>query len=144
VTFDAATLGKGKAAVKVGEAVGAGAKALVKAVPNPFGKLGGLAHQANVAEVAAAMKEKGLTMVKELRVDTAGSLKDTRFVDVAVFDSNGKIAELAQISRVNQNGTPVAREVRAASDIAGSTAAGGVKVDFYDYNLGGPRLCLDK
>jgi hypothetical protein len=33
----------------------------------------------------------------------------------------------------------VAREVRAASDIAGSTAASGVKVDFYDYNFGGPR-----
>jgi RHS repeat-associated protein len=128
VLFDAATLGKGKAVVSV-----------VKHVPNPFGKIGGLAHQAKVAEVAAAMKEKGLTVVKELRVDTAGGFKNTRFVDVAGFDSNGKIAELAQIGRVNQNGIPVAREVRAASDIAGSTAASGVKVDFYDYNFGGPR-----
>ncbi len=111
----------------------------VKSVPNPFGKLGGPLHQEKVAEVAKAMADRGLRVRTEVRFDTPTGIKNSRFADVVGY-KDGQIAEIAQIGRVNQNGTPVAREVRAANDIAGSPTALGFNIDFYGYNaFGGPR-----
>ncbi len=119
-----------------------GGKALAKLaskVPNPFGKLGSPAHQEKVAEVANAMKARVDEVVREFKFDTPNGDKASRFADVVGF-KDGKIAEIAQVGKINQNGSPVAREVRAATDIAASPTAAGLGVDFYGYNrFGGPR-----
>ena len=112
---------------------------LVKGVPNRFGKLGGAAHREKVAEVAKEMAARVDKVEFEVKFATPNGVKNSRYADVVGY-KDGNIAEIAQIGRVNQNGSPVAREVRAANDISRSSNAAGVGVDFYGYNnFGGPR-----
>ena len=76
------------------------------------GTLGKADHQQTVREEAEKM---GGT--PEVRVKTPGGEKSSRVIDAAKVE-NGRVTEATQVIRPNKNGTPPAREVRAARDIA--------------------------
>jgi RHS repeat-associated protein len=88
-----------------------------KNVPNPNGSKGAPDHQQTADEEAAKMGPNGQ---REVRVDTPGGEKGTRVIDAAKVE-NGKVTEATQVIRPNKNGTPPAREVRAANDIQKAT-----------------------
>jgi RHS repeat-associated protein len=105
----------------------------VSKVPNPGGKLGGPEHRAKVEEVVADVKSRGLKPQTELRVDTPGGAKGTRYVDVAGVDpKTGKVTELHQVGKKTKGGEPVSRERKAIDDI--EKARPGDKVTFHPYN----------
>jgi hypothetical protein len=84
-----------------------------KNVPNPNGSKGAPDHQQTADEEAAKMGPNGQ---REVRVQTPGGEKGSRVIDAAKVE-NGKVTEATQVVRPNKNGTPPAREVRAANDI---------------------------
>jgi RHS repeat-associated protein len=85
--------------------------------PNPYGTKGAPDHQQTADEEAAKMGPNGQ---REVRVPTPGGEKDTRVIDAAKVE-NGRVTEATQVIRPNKNGTPPAREVRAARDIENAT-----------------------
>ena len=85
--------------------------------PNPNGSKGAPDHQATADEEAAKMGPNGQ---REVRVETPGGSKGSRVIDAAKVE-NGKVTEATQVVRPNKNGTPPAREVRAAKDIHDAT-----------------------
>ncbi len=93
-----------------------GAQSSDKNVPNPDGTKGAPDHQQTVREEAEKMGGK-----PEQRVETPGGEKGSRVIDAAKRDENGKVTEATQVIRPNKNGTPPAREVRAAADIQKAT-----------------------
>ena len=89
----------------------------VRNVPNPNGSKGAPDHQQTADEEAAKMGPNGQ---REVRIPTPGGAKGTRVADAAKVE-NGKVTAVTQAVRTNKNGTPVAREVRAARDIQKAT-----------------------
>jgi RHS repeat-associated protein len=88
-----------------------------KKVPNPNGSKGAPDHQQTADEEAAKMGPNGQ---REVRVPTPGGEKEHRVIDAAkVVD--GRVKQATQVHRPNKNGTPKAREVRAAKDIEKAT-----------------------
>ena len=65
-------------------------------------------HQQTVKEEAEKMGGE-----PEVRVKTPGGEKGSRVIDAAKVE-NGEVTEATQVIRPNKNGTPPAREVRAA------------------------------
>jgi RHS repeat-associated protein len=102
-----------------------------KSCPNPNGKKGGAKHQEVVKEVEQGVKDRGLTPVKELPVETPGGEKGKRFVDVAGQNAEGETVETHQVGKQTQGGNPVAREGRALDDIEKAT---GQRPTFHPYN----------
>jgi RHS repeat-associated protein len=101
-------------------------------VPNPNGKLGGLEHQALVAEVAADMDRRGLKVVKEHKIPTPNGAKSARYLDVAGFDkATKKLAEMHQIGKQTKGQRPVSREVKAMNDVEDVE---GTRPTFHPYN----------
>jgi RHS repeat-associated protein len=88
-----------------------------KNVPNPNGSKGAPDHQQTADEEAAKMGPNGQ---REVRVGTPGGEKGSRVIDAAKVE-NGKVTQATQVIRPNKNGTPPAREVRAAADIQKAT-----------------------
>jgi RHS repeat-associated protein len=88
-----------------------------KKVPNPDGSKGAPDHQQTAEEERMDIGEKGQ---QEVRVDTPGGEKGYRKIDAAKVE-NGKVTEARQVIRPNKDGTPPAREVRAARDIQKAT-----------------------
>jgi RHS repeat-associated protein len=101
-----------------------------RGVPNPFGKAGGLAHQAAVKDIASDIRSRGLEAVFEHRVATPGGAKASRYVDVVGKDSQGNVVEMHQVGRKTQRGQPVSREVKALDDIE---HAAGARPTFHPY-----------
>lgn len=101
-----------------------------RAVPNPFGKKGGPAHQAKVGEVAAGIESRGLRVGTEHKVSTPGGAKGTRYVDVVGRDAQGNVVEMHQVGRQTKGGQPVSRERKALDDIEGAT---GTRPTFHPY-----------
>ena len=87
-----------------------------KNVPNPNGSKGAPDHQQTADEEASQMGGD-----REVRVQTPGGEKGSRVIDAAKVDENGKVTEARQVIRPNKDGTPPAREVRAARDIEKAT-----------------------
>jgi hypothetical protein len=87
-----------------------------KQPPNPNGSKGAPDHQETADEEAAKMGGD-----REVRVQTPGGEKGSRVIDAAKVDENGKVTQATQVIRPNKNGTPPAREVRAAADIQKAT-----------------------
>ena len=100
--------------------------------PNPYGKAGGPEHQGMVGEVAEDIESRGLTAVREYKVETPGGEKGSRFVDVVGVDENGEVVEMHQVGRQTRAGNPVSREVRALNDILRVL---GTRPTFHAYNL---------
>jgi hypothetical protein len=85
--------------------------------PNPYGRLGGPAHQAQVGRIASDIENRGLTPQTEYRVETPGGFKSTRYIDVAGLDQEGNPVEFYQVGRQTAGGFPVMRESQAIWDI---------------------------
>ena len=102
-----------------------------KAVPNPYGKLGGPEHQAKVEEVAKDIETRGLRSKTEQKVETPGGPKGSRYVDVVGRDADGNVVEMHQIGRQTKGGAPVSRERKALDDIQRAT---GTRPKFHPYN----------
>ncbi len=86
-----------------------------KPVPNPDGSKGAPDHQQTADEEAAKIGGE-----REVRVQTTGGEKGSRVIDAAKVE-DGKVTAATQVIRPNKNGTPPAREVRAANDIQKAT-----------------------
>jgi hypothetical protein len=123
--LDAAALGKGFGI----STVLAGA-----AVPNPWGKLGGPAHQAVVQELKDYYESQGYRVQPEVRVETPGGFKPYRYVDLAVYDDSGDLISYNQVGRQTAGGIPVMRETKAMSDLF-SVSEEGVEINFFPYNI---------
>jgi RHS repeat-associated protein len=96
-------------------------KAPSSRVPNPDGRLGGPAHRAVVNSIDDALAEslygKGSYVRYEFKINTPGGVKPYRFADAAILGPNGQPQAFYQVGRITQGGSPVARELRAISDI---------------------------
>ena len=99
-------------------------------VPNPYGKLGSPAHRDTVASIVTNSQGKVTT---EVKYSTPGGDKTYRYAD-AVEEVNGNVTNIYQVGKVNQNGTPVSREVKAINDIMASPAYNGAPITFVPYN----------
>jgi RHS repeat-associated protein len=87
-----------------------------KNVPNPNGKKGAPAHQEMVKQVGGEMKDQGYSVDYEVRVETPGGNKETRYVD-AVGTKEGSPTKYVQVGVQNKSGTPVSREQKALDDL---------------------------
>ena len=63
-----------------------------------------------------------------------GGNKNSRYVDVVIFDNNGQISEIHQVGRTNKSGTPVSREVKAMNDIKNAPQYNGAPIYFHPYD----------
>ena len=80
-----------------------------KKIPNPYGRKGGLKHQAMVEEIALDIRDKKRNFIKELFIRLFSTNKG-KFVDVAEFEEDGKLVDFYQVGKQNKNGEPVKRE----------------------------------
>jgi RHS repeat-associated protein len=128
-----ATLGTGSVAGQGARASSTAAEA--RAVPNPYGRAGGPAHQARVNEVASDVESRGLEAVREHRVLTPGGARGSRYVDVAGRDpATGGIVEMHQVGRQTSTGQALARERQAIQDIEQCGVGVQCGVQFHPYN----------
>jgi RHS repeat-associated protein len=110
-----------------------GFESSIRKVPNPHGKMGGVAHQGKVAEVVKDVESRGLRAVQEYKVDTPGGNKGTRFIDVAGVDpKTGRPVEFNQVGRSKVDGSAIARERKAISDV--NTAKPDIPVKYHPYD----------
>lgn len=98
--------------------------------PNPNGKKGSQPHQDTINSIQPS---NGGEMNYERKFDTPDGNKSRRFAD-AVEVVNGEVVSIHQAGRVNKNGTPVIREVRAMADIMSSPDYNGAPIYFWPYN----------
>jgi hypothetical protein len=96
------------------------------------GRLGGLAHQNMVNDIAEAYSKAGYIVDQEVHIPTPGGFKPYRFADVGIFDpETGAPLMYIQVGRFTAGGFPVMRETLAAGDIWSAT---GVPVSIEPYN----------
>jgi hypothetical protein len=115
--------------------IGAVAGGLRK-VPNPWGRLGSPAHRAEVDEVVAQIRARGLRAETEVGIPTVGGAKQTRYMDVVARDpATGRIVEVHQVGRVLKSDplVPVARERAALRDVRRSPELRDAKRIFHEY-----------
>jgi hypothetical protein len=128
--------GKLATATKIGDGILVGERGVLatsKFVPNPYGKLGGPAHQALVADITADIKLRGLVPEGEFRIPTPGGAKSARFVDVVAINPATELpVEYYQVGKQTLAGNPISREVRAIRDIQQETKQ---PITFKPYNL---------
>jgi hypothetical protein len=79
-------------------------------IPNPNGRLGSSAHQAEVQKIEQIVLDLGYSPKTEFKI------KSYRYADVAALDADEKLISLYQIGKGTQY-SPIAREVRAINDI---------------------------
>ena len=101
--------------------------------PNPNGKRGCTAHQEKIASIKPT--ETGGEVYYEVQFKTPDGAKSCRFAD-AIESVDGEIKKIYQVGKVNQNGMPVSREMKAINDIMNSPRykANPVPIYFIPYN----------
>ena len=117
------------------EAAEKGIKSGSKTVPNPNGKKGGVAHQSVIDDIKTDAEKRGLTYDTEYKYDTTGGYKNSRYADVVVYDSKGRVMEIHQVGRTTKRtGAPVSRERKAIRDIRSSVEYNGAKIIYHPYD----------
>ena len=112
-----------------------GNKSGSKTVPNPNGKKGGVAHQSVIDDIKTDAEKRGLTYDTEYKYDTTGGYKNSRYADVVVYDSKGRVMEIHQVGRTTKRtGAPVSRERKAIRDIRSSVEYNGAKIIYHPYD----------
>jgi RHS repeat-associated protein len=107
-------------------------------VPNPDGRKGGEAHQQEVEKAKQELQNKYKDNPKvevrtEVKIETPGGEKGSRFMDVAVVNKEtGKIVEATQVDKAKKDDMPVAREQRAINDV--KKVEPDLTVNFRSYN----------
>lgn len=100
-------------------------------VGNPYGRLGGPAHQNKVQSVASDIENRGFKAQREFKIDTPDGIKLYRFADVVAVDIfTGLLVEIHQVGISTKKGLPVSRERKAIRDIEIAT---GQKVIYHSY-----------
>lgn len=103
--------------------------------PNPDGRKGGVAHQKVVEDIKNDAKKRGLSYDTERKFDTSGGYKNSRYADVVVYDSQGRIMEIHQVGRTTKrHGAPVSRERKAIRDIRSSKDYTGARIIYHPYD----------
>jgi hypothetical protein len=100
-----------------------------KKVPNPGGKHGDATTKARTEALRQEIRSRGNTSRVEVREIIVGGHKTSRYVDVVEYNRQGQVVARHQIGLTNKDGTPVAREKKAISDIE---KTGGPKVTFHN------------
>ena len=87
-------------------------------VRNPWGRPGGTEHQSVIKDVKDWYKARGIaTTTTEPYIRIEGGLKGGRYGDVGVYGgNNGQLRSIVQVGKVNANGTPISREMKAIYD----------------------------
>ena len=101
-----------------------------KIVPNPNGKKGGEAHQAEIARQVNTYRDLGYTVNTEVRIDTPGGQKPYRYADFSVSDELTNKTWYGNVGRQLKSGLPCARERAAISDVQKA----GYTIEFFPYN----------
>ena len=101
-------------------------------VRNPWGRPGGTEHQSVIKDVKDWYKARGIaTTTTEPYIRIEGGLKGGRYGDVGVYGgNNGQLRSIVQVGKVNANGTPISREMKAIYDLN----LAGYTVIFVPYN----------
>ena len=87
-------------------------------IHNPYGKKGGPEHQSVIQNIKKEAQNRGLQYREEYRFNTDGGIKNTRYADVVIFDSNNRVMEIHQVGKTDKStGAPVSREREAIRDI---------------------------
>ena len=94
--------------------------------PNPYGKKGGPAHQAEIARQTAKYSPNQIKY--EVKINTPGGMKPYRYADFSVTE-NGR-TWYGNVGRQLQSGLPCARERYAILDIQSA----GMEIKFFPYN----------
>ena len=98
---------------------------------NPYGRLGGPKHRAEVDKISQEIIAKGLQPKTEYQVETPEGVKSCRFLDVVALDLQTEVPiEFYQVGRQTKRGLPVSRERQAIADIEKMT---GITVQFRAY-----------
>jgi RHS repeat-associated protein len=109
----------------------------IEKVPNPYGRLGGPAHQAKVAEMAARLEAKGWSKIRiEAYLSNKGSTRGSAYVDL-VATKNGRTLRVQVGKQTIVRQTPIAREVRniyKIKGLIGPQEPGKSKIIFIPYN----------
>ena len=100
-------------------------------VTNPYGKIGSPAHSNTVASISPT--NPGGKMQTEYQFLTPDGSKSCRYAD-SVELVGEEVINIYQVGKVNQNGTPVSREVKAINDIMGASNYNGARITFIPYN----------
>ena len=105
--------------------------ATVRRIGNPYGKLGGPAHQSKVQNVVSDIENRGFKSQTEFKIDTPDGVKLYRFADVVAIDIfTGLFVEIHQVGVSTKKGLPVSREKKAIRDIEIAT---GQRVIYHSY-----------
>ena len=88
-----------------------------------------MAHQSVIDDIKTDAEKRGLTY------DTTGGYKNSRYADVVVYDSKGRVMEIHQVGRTTKRtGAPVSRERKAIRDIRSSVEYNGAKIIYHPYD----------
>ena len=101
-----------------------------KTVPNPYGKLGGPAHQEAIQNAADTLKKGGYDVTFEERVMTPGGYKPVRYGDILAKDPESGEQWIIQVGKQTKAGNPISRETKAIQDLMNA----GYKAAFVPYN----------
>lgn len=94
-----------------------------------------MAHQKVVEDIKNDAKKRGLSYDTERKFDTSGGYKNSRYADVVVYDSQGRIMEIHQVGRTTKrHGAPVSRERKAIRDIRSSKDYTGARIIYHPYD----------
>jgi len=85
--------------------------------PNPYGRLGGPAHQWEIMKIESQVKKMGLYPQTEFKIATPGGAKPYRYADVVALDANENPIVLYQVGKATKSNLPIARERQAITDI---------------------------
>ena len=106
-----------------------------KKVPNPNGKKGGKAHQDKINDIIEDAEGRGLRSNTEYKFNSTGGYKNSRYADVVVYDSQGRVMEIHQVGRSTKRyHAPVSREKKAIKDIRSSQNYNGAKIYYHPYD----------
>ena len=98
---------------------------------NPYGRLGGPKHRAEVAKIIREITARGLRTQTEYHVGTPEGTKSCRFVDVvAINPRTRQPIEFYQVGLQTKRGLPISRERQAIVDIE---KVMGIKIEFRAY-----------
>lgn len=90
-------------------------------VPNPNGRKGGAAHQAEVKWVEDDVRNRGFETIREfpVRIEKPDGTRTYRYIDVAAIDKqSNRPVEFHQVGRLTASGQPVSREWRVFSELS--------------------------
>ena len=101
-----------------------------KSVPNPNGKEGGAAHQAEIQRQVDINSKPGYEVKREVKILTPGGAKPYRYADFSVTNVSTGETWYGNVGLQLKSGAPCPRERQALADIINA----GKTIEFFPYN----------